>query len=432
MMYLITQMALAGIPQELCVVIQEQFQDLAPHADYWTTNATRPVPGLHLTVSLKGDVLFDGYASQSGSNAGCVELTAEPGETYDIFVESRAVINGYTIEAREYAITGTPAPATWDEHASWLVPGSSQTGKIYVPWSDGWREILVGTFMAQKAGPGGFGNWPGNEIIYGVGAVVDNCNVEGAQPRIAILQQNTKKFIVAHETGHWMPQMRDEQQNSLGFYLYSGSTVECNGSGSEPAAGLVPWHQRFVRESQNAAAVEGMADFMAAWTFNRSDQTDCILGVAGHDFDLDLNNLYNEFAQVASDLREISCDGAPWDLNSNGFLDADEPGYADGIESWVPSRDWMGVAALAPKDCDQNHPWPLLNQGNEYDWLRYYWDLHTAENLSISTIIALYDYANPRDWDQGSNRPSVRFSSAASALWISPQHNAQRDNGQIP
>jgi hypothetical protein len=44
-------------------------------------------------------------------------------------------------------------------------------------------------------------------------------------------------------------------------------------------------------------------------------------------------------------------------------------------------------------------PKDLQNKGNEFDWLRFWWDLHTDLDASVADIFLIWADANPHNWD---------------------------------
>lgn len=53
----------------------------------------------------------------------------------------------------------------------------------------------------------------------------------------------------------------------------------------------------------------------------------------------------------------------------------------------------------------------------EYDWLRLWWDFATDEAVSVDTIMAIWDGANPDDWEATdgteADEPAQRLQDAA-------------------
>ena len=78
---------------------------------------------------------------------------------------------------------------------------------------------------------------------------------------------------------------------------------------------------------------------------------------------------------------------------------------------------------------------PLTNRGSEYDWMRYFWDMHTDQDVDIHTLIKLDDNANPHDWDPDGSTSTANddpaqfwlFSAAITGVYT--EHLNELDNG---
>lgn len=158
------------------------------------------------------------------------------------------------------------------------------------------------------------------------------------------------------------------------------------------------------KEHSSAAATEGWANFYAALAFNRTDESDCaFMYNKNQDFDRDGVN------DSIGGTDSISCEASPiWDPVA------------------VPSDDYLGNL------CDT----PYAHRSVELDWMRFFWDLTTDQDVSFSDLGDLWDIANPRTWNAvgvngSSSNPWPRIEAAAldPALDLSSEVAAESHNG---
>jgi hypothetical protein len=446
-----TQLALAQTHQQkICVDVVEDFEDFAPHADRWSGNADRVVRGIKIgykrTAVWPQQPMDAAFSAESGPDMGCRTVPMVSGGTYQIRIYAHARTRGYDIIADDQA-------AFQNDTGNFINvpvvgPASPSTINITVPWGEtGFAEILVASWMATKAGHLGFGTWPGhtrtngevippNRIYYYTESWRDQAyaTVEDGYDNLPAhispvgSFNEPSRFIITHETAHWLTGMLDEQQNA--YFDMDADLLGCNGAPWNGSSG-VGSHQLFQTEWQTAASNEGIADFVVAWAFNNVWEDDCSFAIFGnYDTDLDgvrdwpgVGGLPPEDNQVV----QMSCQGFPWDANDNGVVDAGEP---VNIPSFVSPTDWLEDMVNANR-CDYSYPGVITGRSNEYDWMRYYWDL-SREGHSIKEILALHDRANPRNWaDFGAlaDTPKERYDVAAyKTMW--PAHTLHRHQGQ--
>jgi hypothetical protein len=131
----------------------------------------------------------------------------------------------------------------------------------------------------------------------------------------------------------------------IGWKRDSNQAAECDygdtGEGDPDCDSTSTGHYIDSREWQTAAAYEGLAHFYAAATWNDESESDC-------------------------EFRGEDCEGG-----TTGH-----------------QVDWLD-------QCDGN----LTNKGNELDWLRFWWDLHTDLDASVADIFLIWGDANPHNWD---------------------------------
>ena len=124
------------------------------------------------------------------------------------------------------------------------------------------------------------------------------------------------------------------------------------------------------REWQTAAATEGNAHFYAAITWNDNTESDC-------------------------EYRYDDCQG--------------------GADYQV---DWLD-------QCEGS----LTNKGNEFDRLRFWWDLHRSSSVSVQTIYTIWDEANPHNWTAPYVYKRLRDAAAANGITNTVWDNWGSDNG---
>ncbi|NLH50379.1 MAG: hypothetical protein GX444_17500 [Myxococcales bacterium] len=110
-------------------------------------------------------------------------------------------------------------------------------------------------------------------------------------------------------------------------------------TGDDNCTSLATDHRLNSREWQSAAVNEGLAHFYTTVTWNDGTENDC-------------------------EFRDKDCQG--------------------GSDYQV---DWL----------NQCNP-PLGSRGNEFDWLRFWWDLHHSASISVQTIFSIWNDANPDTW----------------------------------
>ncbi|MET0287844.1 MAG: hypothetical protein ABW352_25370 [Polyangiales bacterium] len=145
------------------------------------------------------------------------------------------------------------------------------------------------------------------------------------------------KYIIGHELGHaWhftnagyvgncsLP-AQDYTDRGNGNVPGSVTSNDCN---SPPPSGASDSHGLFSREWSSAAVVEGFANFYSAAVWNDATQRDC------------------EWSQLADTVRD--CEG----------------------DTSLPDR-------LMLTQCEQPSAGWARDRGNEWDWLKVLWDVHT-------------------------------------------------------
>lgn len=185
------------------------------------------------------------------------------------------------------------------------------------------------------------------------------------------LQGRKRKFIISHELGHALGSMRDEYSkvSSTGYGLDAG----VNTTASTCATG--DGHKFSSEEWQSAAANEGFAHLYAATVWNNYSQNDC-------DFHYYKSDDFHPRDGVTDTSRVYSCE------SGHKFLDNEC--YGGGSHT--------------------------LHSGNEADWLRFWWDLHTDGSVLFGDISRIWDRANPRSWSDGNVYSRLRSAGVATGI----------------
>ena len=275
----------------------------------------------------------------------------------------------------------------------------------------------------------------------------------------------THKFLMAHELGHAIANRIEGTD--------VGRDTNCGGWDRQPdppenncraEVGSGAPKTMFSMEYQAMAAREGWADFIAAWLWNNPSQSDCTHGRWGtaSDFDLDdddatpsgfppdIDDADNNFSGA---IGWVNCEGIP--ITSATCADWGATCTSGGhvpLESYVTARDWVEdlTAASDPMGCTAAS---LTNRGSTGDWMRFFWDLRTDENVSMAALADLWDNMDMSTVDSDDNNDlygvldcgitgtsddvTVRLTAAAAATTCGgtptdcvDEVNAQKNNGQ--
>ena len=79
----------------------------------------------------------------------------------------------------------------------------------------------------------------------------------------------------------------------------------------------------------------------------------------------------------------------------------------------VPNRNSPPAVLLR-----ESYHGTLTNRGTEWDWLRFWWDLTTDQDVYCTDCMDIWNTANPDTWNasgdgSGSNYPATRLRNAA-------------------
>jgi hypothetical protein len=175
-------------------------------------------------------------------------------------------------------------------------------------------------------------------------------------------------------------------------------------------------HAQVSKEFQSAAAVEGWGDFYSAWIWNRNSENDCI-------YDRHYSSDFDMGGVTDTTNGQVSCEGIP----TSGV----DPAFVSDLSlPNITAHDWVSDVVNAGMCAG-----PTTNRGTQYDWLRYFWDMVTDENVALDSLADVYDSMDPRSWDTNGSTatatddPVSRLVNAVTALGLLNQHNNQAFNG---
>lgn len=324
---------------KFCLAWSMQQSDGDAGEDHHATTTTMKARGVYVGITHPNWILpFAGYADEDD---GCFEFTANETSNFTVhmFAETKlGATSNITIQAFEnYGDSTVP---------SWVMPVSPNKngGTVQVFNSPGDLSNLIAwsTFVVywidhltspRLAGTRSLVVYH-DECRFSAGSCQISTDVfidDGTTPNSS--EGSDKKFLIAHEVGHWLEEMWtgwDFVDDEYGYAPPTNSPPECKYSG-------VGDHALRSQEWGSAAFSEGFAHFLSTLAFNDHDET------AG-------------FFRYYKDLSALA---VYQDLEDDDWIVAVEnPGSVTG--------GWMAEA------CDNE-----VGTAVELDWLRHYWDFRT-------------------------------------------------------
>ena len=257
-----------------CVLVDVDYND-EDGGDYWTDNTGTnhgEARGFRFRVQQDNGVtspptnIWEGWLEEEDSNSyGCTpELTLDSTEKYDLFSWSKAKIDNATVYSYDDDDPAKQnlATATYQDYS----PTQDET---FVPTplpgqtDNRWNVLASVAFaLTRHNGLGSSGDlW----------LLQDYCCQSQGDTNLHV--SNKRKFNHAHELGHWLNKKVDDGTSTLSLdYSYAdGVPGKCNGVDDTGS----PAHGFITMEYQSAAAIEGIADWYAAITWNNKAQSDC-------------------------------------------------------------------------------------------------------------------------------------------------------------
>ncbi len=371
----------------------------SPRDDFWyDNNDHKKARGVKLRISDHGTgtYLFDDFVDDE---SGCAPaMLFDDTASYSMQVFSEALVEGLGIEV----YSSDNELYLYDATFLHWVPTGAGTQDFYVPAKASSTGSADEAFAAVAVA-----SWAFNRNTFGVtpGTVATFHNDECCNATAGRIKSATgTKSTLGHELGHWVvANLYGAPSKNYGL-LQEG----CDGDVRPPPKGRFH-HAVGTQEWQSAAVVEGFADFYNAWLWNKKTENDCMYYM-GYSTDFDLDGI------VDGDL--YSCEGTP----------------LTGLPSWVSARDWLEDAKNEPGNgCVGS----LTNKGSEYDWMRFFWDMMTDEDLGPAGVVDLYGAMGPSTFDADNSTPwtttddpTTRLQLACASMGITTECDAQDNNGQ--
>jgi len=395
-----------------CLEWDIQFDDAndSTKDDFYNDNSVHePARGVYVIVreSGNGPIEFQDFAGDSGTYKGCTdELALDSSTNYKVNVFSKSYVNdNYVYVYDDEDSPSLLADVVW---AAWS-PTSSGTETKQVPTADWTNMVAAASHTVWKHNGGQTGY---DYILYEEGedgstaAVCDDHSESAGRSvtcggEIWIAQgHQDNKYVIAHEVGHAMARYRDEGKGP-NKDMDASQTSECTWNSG---------HAMVSVEYQSAAAVEGLAHYIAATSFNdTSAYGDCWFYYYKN---VDWNG-------------DGTADGIDW-------IDCEYNDHCDGVGescTYIADEDHFG------NECNAS---TTDNRGVEYDWLRFWWHMRTRQGVGFRDCMDIWDGADPKNWNKndigsGANDPAERLDWSASqegfgTEWDdeAPNHGADR------
>jgi hypothetical protein len=389
-----------------CAYVEIDYIDL-PRGDRWTDDSDRPARGFRMDVwnDSTNEYVWPssgtGYAIDDDPLAGCTPLLElDDAHVYDVTVYSQAEVDGNYAYAYDDPSTKNLAVELVENDFQPTADATEDIGPIDGASEDRWNHLALAAFALYMHD----GELTGKHFeLY-----EDDCCFADSETKVHVAGLN-RKFMVAHELGHLVSAKRDDDGSGLN-QSYAADEDGCDGGGGS--------HGQLTKEYQSASAVEGIADFYAAMTWNIvSESADCEYQ---RQYGLDWN-----------------LDGTP-DVNAITGHDCVGDPFS-GSPDPVGSKDWLEDLVDADDDDEDEVQCEgtLDNRSTQYDWLRYYWSMVTLQDVPITDLWEIWDDADPHDWnstDSGSSSddPHIRIDTSAHANGYETEHDNEKDHFHWP
>jgi hypothetical protein len=351
---------------------------------YWKTDGAQPMRGHWVRVSFRippsttytdlwTGYLDDGLGNNGGSwGAGCTpSITWADNNYIRIVVGSTAHVQGNSIGAQKnddtYYVTTELGTITGAPPSPYPVPHS-----LGGDTADAFRLSMIGAYALYRHAGGESGNV--YVILTGTigGVPITESEYSGGYVKIEP-GDDAAKFVVAHELGHnLVDEVVGSFATSPNYSLDIG--VRCDAPNR---------HRMKSIEYQSAALAEGVADFYAADVFNDHYDTVGALRYWGADAPSCTSTtppqLLNRVPTV--------------DIEAGGPGDSSNPRHNTAVSPSGCSSSFL--VDLYPQCymetvCDGLESLSINDRGTEVDWMRTFWDMHTASSpVSFNAIMDL-------------------------------------------
>ena len=387
----------------LCAMVDVRYAD-ARAGDRWTEpSADQPGRGFRFEVRQTGGAQVfpveggEPWADILGTHAGCTPpLSLDTQATYDVRVSSEAQIRSNRIRS---VFTPTGAELATLEVTGW---SPLQSGSVRIAHLSGddprWNHLAAIAYALTLEDMG-----IEDKHMMVLNAPGACCS---ANRRVVRIGSTDRKFIVTHELGHWIA---GNSGTGRGPGRKSPD-APLDGCGTDRAP-----KSQLTKEYQSQAAVEAIADFYSAYTWNTSEHRDNCEYQRHYPLDFDLDGRMDYTRD-----QPHTCSGDPWD----GDPDPDGEDWLEDMVRGVPKR------RRTRHRCDGT----LTNRSSQYDWLRYLWAMRTVEDVPVRDLYRIWNAARPDTWnatDDGlpEDMPIVRWETACDELGYGDAHRRQKSHG---
>ncbi|MDP8222791.1 MAG: hypothetical protein P9L99_05475 [Candidatus Lernaella stagnicola] len=317
-----------------CFELEVDYGSTVSQGDYWINNSDKVARGIRAKISENGGDVV--YLAYVDEDTGCTPtLSLSSTESYQVRLYSHSRVS-YDNTVKVYI--HYPEDVYHQQTVDWaFVPSFNGTAQYTYEIINNVHEtnILAAASYAVDQRRAGLSEH--NFYFY-----TQDCPSGGS------CMSNGRIFLDApYKDG--LPE--DKGRNSkftiihelghlIGWKRDGDQSAVCNygDQGENNCLSIDHPHHMDSREYQTAAAVEGNAHFYAAAIWNDKYDNDC---------------RYKDY-------------------------DCESP----------------GILANKLGGCDGTHD----NRGVEWDWLNFWWDMHSKAGLSVSDIFDIWDGANPHDW----------------------------------
>ncbi|MBN2799789.1 MAG: hypothetical protein JXX28_11635 [Deltaproteobacteria bacterium] len=418
---LVSGEALAAGTMRLCVHHSlNNFVDVEGAGDDLVNDSTETLPAYGIKVKVTsptGSVLFDDYVHDDDACTPYLAVTR--GQPHQVTVYGDAEVKDNRIKVWGGSTNLTASQLDAYPWYSLLYPVYSQTYSWTPPtltWITSGRLTTTGEYAWNISAIAGHalrrdsGGITGQTFRLLNNTTTCAGSAYSQRGRLTICGNHAeKKYIIAHELGHALQAFgRGETEALVIPSAHDYSMPLVNDACTSGMWGDEGGHRFNSREYQSAALHEGFAHFYSALAFNYDDEQDCSFKpYRWVDWNQD-----GYFSYIA----DTCCDGVPdgnacgswsysqqcyvpsWPLNS---VDRTGPASCEGAPAYYPVDPPPGSDHLTWCSDKSWTSWtgPVAPSGTPYDWMRFFWDVHTNPGgASLETILRVYGLSGADDW----------------------------------
>ncbi|MBN2799937.1 MAG: hypothetical protein JXX28_12395 [Deltaproteobacteria bacterium] len=409
--------ALADSPMRLCVRHSlATFVDVGYVGDDFLNDKAVPVPayGVKARVTLLGNTLFDDYVDEDTGCTPLLPVTRGAAHRVRLYGDAevdgnRVKVWGADVQAESWELDdGDFDEPVYDQDYIWYpstLPLVS-TGYLTTQGEPAWHIAAVVGHALRRDNGGITGQT--FRLIYDD---AENSSAHSERGRIRIGGEHSdKKTVIAHELGHALQAFARGSTEALDVesnHDYSLGLVNdaCTSGMWADASG----HRYNSREYQSAAVHEGFAHFYAALAFNRDDEYNCSFKPY-RDVDWNNDGYFTFNADLCCDGKDDGNTCGTWSPTQTCYYPDMPETSVDhtGPVSCETTPAYYGVTELQPPTHDHLtyctdlsrsglvRMWP---DGTPYDWMRFFWDVHTnTGGISLEQILQVYGAAGANNW----------------------------------